>query len=82
MGRYVIDGKKLDENIETIKKKAGTEIIGVVKGNGYGFGMSELALILARHENKMLCCYRDKRHFRTETGFARAGHFGYEKHLC
>ena len=49
MSRYVIDGKKLDENIETIKKKAGTEIIGVVKGNGYGFGMSELALILARH---------------------------------
>lgn len=49
MSRYVIDVKKLDENIETIKKKAGCEIIGVVKGNGYGFGISELALILARH---------------------------------
>ena len=36
MSRYVIDGKKLDENIETIKKKAGAEIIGVVKGNCYG----------------------------------------------
>lgn len=49
MSRYVIDVKKLDENIETIKKKAGCEIIGVVKGNGYGFGITELALILARH---------------------------------
>lgn len=49
MSRYVIDSKKLDENIETIKKKAGCEVIGVVKGDGYGFGMIELALILSRH---------------------------------
>lgn len=46
MSRYIIDKNKLEENIEIIKKKAGTDIIGVVKGNGYGFGMCELAQIL------------------------------------
>lgn len=50
MSRYVIDSKKLDENIEIIKKKAGCEIIGVVKGNGYGFGICELTKILLKHD--------------------------------
>ncbi len=49
MSRYVIDKAKLDENIEIIKKKAGVPLIGVVKGNGYGFGVCELTKILWEH---------------------------------
>ena len=46
MSRYVIDRKKLEENIRLIKEKAGVELIGVVKGNGYGFGIKEFATVL------------------------------------
>lgn len=46
MSRYVIDKKLLIENINFIKEKAGVELIGVVKGNGYGFGIKELTQIL------------------------------------
>lgn len=52
MSRYVIDKKGLDENIETIKKIAGVPVIGVVKGNGYGFGIKEFTKILKEHEIK------------------------------
>ncbi len=52
MSRYVIDKKKLDENIELIKKKAGVELIGVVKGNGYGFGITEFTKVLLAHNIK------------------------------
>lgn len=46
MSRYVIDKKLLEENIKIIKDKAGVDLIGVVKGNGYGFGLKELSSIL------------------------------------
>lgn len=46
MSRYVIDKKLLIENINYVKEKAGVELIGVVKGNGYGFGIKELTQIL------------------------------------
>ena len=49
MSRYVIDKAKLDENIELVKSKAGVEVIGVVKGNGYGFGIKEFTLALKEH---------------------------------
>lgn len=49
MSRYVIDKSSLDENIEIIKGKANVPIIGVVKGNGYGFGIKELTKILISH---------------------------------
>ncbi|MCD7796653.1 MAG: alanine racemase [Clostridiales bacterium] len=49
MSRYVIDKKKLEENIKLIKKKAGVDLIGVVKGNGYGFGIEEFTKILAQN---------------------------------
>ncbi len=52
MSRYVIDKSKLDENIEIIKQKAGVPLIGVVKGNGYGFGIKELTNILIEHDIK------------------------------
>ena len=46
MSRYIIDKKLLSQNISYIKEKAGVELIGVVKGNGYGFGIKELTQIL------------------------------------
>ena len=46
MSRYVIYKDLLKENIEAVKKKAGVDIIGVVKGNGYGFGIRELTVVL------------------------------------
>lgn len=46
MSRYVIDKKLLEENISIIKEKAGVPVIGVVKGNGYGFGIKEFTAIL------------------------------------
>ena len=49
MSRYVIDKKALDENIEIILKKAGVPVIGVVKGNGYGFGICEFTKALQAH---------------------------------
>ena len=49
MSRYVIDKEKLGENIETVKEMAKNEVIGVVKGNGYGFGIKEFTLALKEH---------------------------------
>ena len=49
MSRYVIDKKGLDENIEIVKNMAKGEVIGVVKGNGYGFGIKEFTLALKEH---------------------------------
>ncbi|MGN1122862.1 MAG: alanine racemase, partial [Eubacterium sp.] len=46
MSRYVIDKKLLEENISLIKEKAGVPVIGVVKGNGYGFGIREFTTVL------------------------------------
>ena len=46
MSRYVIDKEKLIENIGLLKEKAGVPIIGVVKGNGYGFGIKEFTSVL------------------------------------
>lgn len=46
MSRYVIDKKLLNENISIIKDKAKVPLIGVVKGNGYGFGIKEFSAVL------------------------------------
>lgn len=46
MSRYVIEKDKLIENISIVKEKAGVDVIGVVKGNGYGFGIKEFTTIL------------------------------------
>lgn len=54
MSEYVIDKKLLTENISYIKQKAGVELIGVVKGNGYGLGINELAKILIENGIKTL----------------------------
>lgn len=51
MKRLLIKKDDLQKNIDTIKKKAGEcEIIGVLKGNGYGLGLVELAEILREND--------------------------------
>lgn len=52
MSRYIIDKSLLEENIKIIKEKAKVPVIGVVKGNGYGFGIKELTLILKNSDIK------------------------------
>lgn len=52
MSRYIIDTKKLEENINLIKEKAGVPLIGVVKGNGYGFGIKEFSKMLKDNDIK------------------------------
>lgn len=46
MNRYVIDRAALEDNVRQVMEKAGVPVIGVVKANGYGFGMQELAQVL------------------------------------
>lgn len=46
MSRYIIDKSKLIENVNTLKQMAKVPIIGVVKGNGYGFGIKEFTTVL------------------------------------
>lgn len=47
MNTYAIKVADVISNINAIKKKAGScEIIGVIKGNGYGFGMKYMASLL------------------------------------
>ena len=50
MKRLVIKKDDLLKNIDIVKNKAGNcEIIGVLKGNGYGLGIIELAKILSEN---------------------------------
>lgn len=47
MNTYVIDVNDILHNINIIKEKAGAaQIIGVIKGNGYGFGLKYMASLL------------------------------------
>ena len=46
MNEYVINTGDLRHNIELIKQKAGNEVIGVLKADGYGLGRDFLAKIL------------------------------------
>lgn len=47
MNTYVIEVNDILHNIQVLKEKAGqAEIIGVVKGNGYGFGLEYMASLL------------------------------------
>lgn len=47
MNTYVIEAKNILHNIKVLKEKAGNaEIIGVIKGNGYGFGLKYMACLL------------------------------------
>ena len=46
MNEYVIKTEDLKHNIELIKQKAGNEVIGVLKADGYGLGRDYLAKVL------------------------------------
>lgn len=46
MNRYVIKTDDVIHNINLIKSKTDCEIIGVIKGNGYGFDMEYMASLL------------------------------------
>lgn len=48
MKRYYVDKAALEHNIRLIREKAGEKIVwGVIKGNGYGLGVVNMARVLA-----------------------------------
>ena len=50
MKRYVVDREALGRNIEILKEKAGdATVFGVIKGNGYGLGVTSMARVLREH---------------------------------
>lgn len=50
MKRFVVDREALGKNIEILKARAGdATVFGVVKGNGYGLGVCNLADVLRAH---------------------------------
>lgn len=49
MKALIVDKKKLKNNIDIIKEKAGVPVIAVIKADGYGLGMLQLAGILAEN---------------------------------
>ena len=48
MNRYVIDRAALDGNVRQVVALAGVPVMAVVKANGYGFGLTEMALACKR----------------------------------
>lgn len=47
MKKFVIETDKLAANIAVIRERAGVPVIGVLKGDGYGYGMLRVAQIMA-----------------------------------
>ncbi len=47
MKKFVIEADKLKKNAEIIRRKAGVPVIAVLKADGYGFGMLQMAKILS-----------------------------------
>ena len=47
MKRFVIEREKLAENARKIQQRAGVPVIAVLKADGYGFGMAQMAQVLA-----------------------------------
>lgn len=53
MARYVIQKHLVDENIARVIERSDVPIIGVVKADGYGFGMGYMAQALKDHGIRM-----------------------------
>lgn len=50
MKRYTVDTAALAHNVQLLRKKAkGTILWGVIKGNGYGLGVVQMAQVLAQN---------------------------------
>ncbi|MGM9623134.1 MAG: alanine racemase [Butyricicoccus porcorum] len=47
MKKFVIERDKLAENSRRIQERAGVPVIAVLKADGYGFGMAQMAQVLA-----------------------------------
>lgn len=54
MNRYIVEEADLAYNLQKIKESTSLEIIGVVKGNGYGMGLEYLARFLTEHGVRMV----------------------------
>ena len=52
--KYIVNQTDIEYNIEAVKKEVGSaKIIGVVKGNGYGFGRDYMAALLLENGIEM-----------------------------
>lgn len=47
MKKFVIEREKLAENARLIQQRAGVPVIAVLKADGYGFGMEQMARVLS-----------------------------------
>lgn len=54
MRTLVIDAAALARNLDRLRRAASARIIGVVKGNGYGLGLTDYARFLTEHGVDML----------------------------
>lgn len=62
MNKLVIEKELLKHNVETIKKHAGTTpVMGIVKCNGYGLGLTEYSRLLLEYGIDLLgvSCYKE-----------------------
>lgn len=49
MNQYVVNETDLMHNLEAIRSRTNLEVIGVIKGNGYGFGLEYMAQFLTKN---------------------------------
>lgn len=49
MKRFVIEKEKLARNIRIVQQRAGVPVIAVLKADGYGYGMLQLAQVMAEN---------------------------------
>jgi alanine racemase len=52
--KAIINTKAIRHNLRIIRETSGTKIIGIVKANGYGFGMEEISRILREEKVEIL----------------------------
>jgi alanine racemase len=52
--KAIINTKAIRHNLRIIRQTSGTKIIGIVKANGYGFGITEISKILREEKVEIL----------------------------